>query len=100
MSKIKNFDRSLYNSISEGVYSFVKAGERKDCLFPVYSKGAVDDALAFLCLNDIAHSISKTEVGPNLAKCDINSLILLSWDDCGAREHLAFWSDMEVEEDD
>ena len=55
MSKIKNFDPALYKSHFEAVKHFIQEGRREEYDFSVSSKEAAENALAYLCVNDIPH---------------------------------------------
>lgn len=67
MSKMKNFDLALYNSIEDGIRSVMapfKVARPTDKNQLVFSKEALSNALAFLCLNDIQHQYIVTEANP------------------------------------
>ena len=55
MSKIKNFDPALYESHFEAVKHFITEDHCAQYDFNVCTKRAAENALAYLCINDIPH---------------------------------------------
>ena len=57
MDKMKEYDRSAYESVEEAVHSLMKdhwiSGD-------IYTPAALETVLTFLCLNNIGHTYSKT----------------------------------------
>ena len=97
MSKMKNFDLAMYESINDGVHHFINEGRLYDYAFQVYSEKALNGALAFLCLNDIQHSYTVTPLCADFAKFDVHSVVCLSWEGDEKRESFTFWSTMEAD---
>lgn len=56
MSKIKNFDRALYKSDFDAVAGLIKEGHSDNYDFNVCSIEAFENALTYLCVNDIKHT--------------------------------------------
>lgn len=63
MSKIKNFDRALYESDLDAVASFIKEGHSDAYDFNVSTAYAFENALHYLCLNNIPHQYTLIHVG-------------------------------------
>lgn len=55
MSKMKNFDRALYESDFDAVVELVKEGLLPNYNFNVSADWAFENVLSYLCLNDIPH---------------------------------------------
>lgn len=55
MSKIKNFEPALYESHFEAVKHFIQEGYCEQYDFNVCTKQAAENALAYLCVNNIPH---------------------------------------------
>ena len=55
MSNIKNFDRVLYESDFKAIKSFIQEGHIEQYDFNVCTKKAAENALTYLCVNDIPH---------------------------------------------
>lgn len=101
MSKMKEYDKSMYLSISDGVRAFIENGRLQNYAFALYNEKALNSALAFLCLNDIQHSYSISELGSHFNVCGIKSVVSLSWTDEDSQfQNYTFWSTMEVDDDD
>lgn len=60
MSKIKNFEPALYESNFEAIKTFIKEGRSPNYNFEVYTKEAALNALNYLCVNNINHTITST----------------------------------------
>lgn len=63
MSKMKNFGRSLFKSDYEAVVSFIKEGHSDAYDFNVSAAFAFENALSYLCLNNIPHQYTIIYVG-------------------------------------
>ena len=97
MSKMKNYDLVMYESINDGVHHFINEGRLYDYGFQVYSEKALNGALAFLCLNDIQHSYTVTPLCADFAKFGVHSVVCLTWEGDERRENFTFWSTMEAD---
>lgn len=90
MSKIKKFNPALYESHFEAVKHFVQEGHCAQYDFNVCTKKAAENALAYLCLNNIPHEYHT--VG-SLGLC----LVTITWDDKDTGDHAyCFWCEGEV----
>lgn len=89
MSKIKNYDRALYKSDFEAIKSFIQEGHCARYDFNVCTKKAAENALAYLCINDIPHQYHTiSSVGL--------SLVTISWKSEDSGEHAyCFWCEGE-----
>ena len=63
MGKIKSFDRSQFKSDYEAVTSFIKEGHSDAYDFNVSAAFAFENALSYLCLNNIPHQYTITYIG-------------------------------------
>lgn len=63
MSKIKNFDRALYESDFDAVANFIKEGHSDAYDFNVSAAYAFENVLSYLCLNNIPHQYTLIRVG-------------------------------------
>lgn len=63
MGKIKNFDRVWYKSDYEAVVSFIKEGHSDVYDFNVSAAFAFENALSYLCLNNIPHQYTIIYIG-------------------------------------
>lgn len=89
MSKIKEYDRALYDSNFEAVKSFIDEGRLPNYSFGVCSMEAFNRALAYLCLNDIPHSYT--------CHCNFTpTIITLIWED----GNYTFWCEYKEEYDE
>lgn len=89
MSKIKNFDSVLYESHFEAVKSFIQEGHCAQYDFNVTSKAAAENALAYLCMNDISHHYHTVEL------CGIYC-ITIGWRENGQDYAYCFFCEGEV----
>ena len=55
MSVVKNFDPALYESHFEAIRHFIQEGHLAQYDFEVTTMEAVENALGYLCVNDIQH---------------------------------------------
>ena len=63
MGKMKNFDRAWYKSDYEAVVSFIKEGHSDAYDFNVSAAFAFENALFYLCQNNIPHQYTVVRVG-------------------------------------
>lgn len=89
MSKIKNYDKSLYPSIEDAILEIldkhmIDVGEP-----PVYSAKALENVCFFLAENDIPHSYTLLSAPPD-AKCD--ELVSLIWHEDGKVENEVWYT--------
>lgn len=63
MGKLKNFDRALYKSDFEAISSLIKEGHSDAYDFNVSAAYAFENALSYLCLNNIPHQYTIVRVG-------------------------------------
>lgn len=91
MSKIKNYDRALYESIEIGLravislHRFVQLGE---VLALTYTPKAYEEAMAFLCVNDIPHTFTYNPINSKLGA----RVLTVTWsEDDGTEKNLAWW---------
>lgn len=91
MSKIKNYDRALYESINAGLrevitpYKFVQLGEE---IALTYTPKAYEHAMTFLCLNDIPHTFTFNPVNPELHA----RVVMVAWtEDDGTEKNMGWW---------
>ena len=89
MSKIKIFDRALYESHYEAIRHFISEEHLLGYDFNVCSKRGASNALAYLCVNDIDHTYHTTRAH---GLC----LIKISWRDGDEHGHYCFWCEGEV----
>lgn len=93
MSKIKNYERTLYESILIGLHEVMKPYRQKrkeEILFCFYTKDAYEQAVLFLCLNDIQHTFT---IGPANAKLHAR-VVMVSWiEDDGSENSFAWWEE-------
>lgn len=90
MSKVKNFDPALYESNFEAIKSFIQEGHCAQYDFNVCTKEAAENALAYLCINNIPHEYHT--VG-SVGLC----LVTISWSDNYNRDHAyCFWCEGEI----
>ena len=84
MSNIKNFDPAQYESHFEAVKHFVHEGRREDYDFSVSTKEAAENALAYLCINDIPHHYHSVG-GVGLY------ITTIGWEENGQEFSYSFW---------
>ena len=89
MSKIKNYDRALYESHFEAIKSFISESHLPGYDFNVCSRQGASNALAYLCVNDIFHTY-RTVRAHGLC------LITISWRENGEDGSYIFWCEGEV----
>ena len=91
MSKMKNYDRALYESIEAGLEAMIAPHkfERLDEVHvPMYFPTAYENAAAFLCLNEIQHTFVVNPINPKLRA----RIIMVSWiEDDGTESNMAWW---------
>lgn len=92
MSKIKNYDRALYESIEAGLREVMKPYQflslKNDDLSMTYTHMAYEQAATFLCLNDIQHTFVINPVNSKLRAC----VVMVSWiEDDGTEGNFAWW---------
>lgn len=63
MSKMKNFSRALYKSDLDAVVDFIKEGYSDAYDFNASAAYAFENALSYLCLNNIPHRYTITYIG-------------------------------------
>ena len=91
MSKIKNYDRALYESIETGLravirpHRFIQLGQ---ALALTYTPKAYEEAMAFLCINDIPHTFTYNPINSKLGA----RVLTITWtEDDGTEKNLAWW---------
>ena len=89
MSKIKNFDPVLYESHFEAVKQFIQEGRRDEYDFSVSSKEAAENALAYLCVNNIPHQYHSVG-GVGLY------ITTITWEEEGQEYSYSFWHQGEI----
>ena len=89
MSKVKNFNPALYKSHFDAVKSFIKKGRCAQYDFNVCTKDAANNALAYLCVNDIPHSYHT--VGALGLYC-----ITITWETNEESNAYCFWCEGEI----
>ena len=89
MSKIKNFDPALYESHFEAVKQFIQEGHCAEYDFNVCTKEAANNALTYLCVNDIPHHYHT--VGALGLYC-----VAIGWKENGQEYSYCFWCEGEV----
>lgn len=92
MSKVKNFDRAQYKSNFDAIRSIIQEGHCAQYDFNVCSKKAAEEALFYLCENNIPHNYCSIGcLGLQL------QLMTISWDDEDSEEHAyCFWCEGEI----
>ena len=75
MGKMKNFDRAWYKSDFDAIVGFIKEGYSDAYDFNVSVDWAFENALSYLCLNNIPHQYSIISVG------DVSLISLIFGDD-------------------
>lgn len=89
MSNIKNFDPALYESHFDAIKSFIQKGHCARYDFNVYTKKAAENALAYLCVNDIPHHIHT--VGAYGMYCTT-----IAWETNEESNAYCFWCEGEI----
>jgi hypothetical protein len=89
MSKIKNFDPALYKSHFEAVKHFIQEGRHEEYDFNVCTKKAAENALAYLCINDIPHHYH------TVGLCGLYCMTI-GWEIDGQDYAYCFWCEGEV----
>lgn len=89
MSKIKNFDFALYESHFEAIKSFIQEGHLARYDFNVCTKKAAENALAYLCVNDIPHHYHTVRL------CGMYC-ITIGWKEDGQNRSYCFFCEGEV----
>ena len=91
MSKMKNYDRALYESIEAGLEAMIaphKLERLDEVHIPMYFPTAYENAAAFLCLNEIQHTFVANPINPKLCA----RIIMVSWiEDDGTESNMAWW---------
>lgn len=91
MSKIKNYDRALYESIEAGLREFMKPHQFKDIknenLVEIYTPMAYEQVAAFLCINDIPHTFTINPVNSKMRA----RIVMVSWTENDNEHNLAWW---------
>jgi hypothetical protein len=100
MSKIKKFDRTLYESIEAGLREFMKPHQVKDVknenLVEVYTPMAYEQVAAFLCINDIPHTFTISPVNSKMRA----RIVVVSWIENGSEHNLPWWERHDMEEEE
>lgn len=89
MSKIKNFDPAMYESHFEAVKQFIQEGHCAQYDFNVCTKKAAENALVYLCLNDIPHHYHTASL------CGLYCTTI-SWEVDGQYCAYCFWCEGEI----
>lgn len=91
MSKIKNYDRALYESVEAGLREFMKPHRFEDIknenLIEIYTPMAYEQVAAFLCINDIPHTFTINPVNSKMRA----RIVMVSWIENGSERNLAWW---------
>lgn len=91
MGKMKIYWKNFYPSIVEGIRAFIKPYNRAkdDEIIPaVYSEQALEEALTFLCLNDIQHQYTKA---PEPHVAGATALITLNWQEEDGPHYMSWY---------
>ena len=86
MSKTDIYSKALYPSIAEGIRAVMKpygTSDEHEGVFVIYSPKGLEEALAFLCFNNIPHGYAKNK-----------AVITLNWEEEG-RSHYMCWFEEE-----
>ena len=89
MSNIKKFDPALYKSHFDAIKSFIQEGHCAQYDFNVCTKKAAENALAYLCVNDIPHHIHT--VGAYGMYCTT-----IAWETNEESNAYCFWCEEEI----
>ena len=89
MSSIKNFDPALYESHFQAIMHFIQEGRCEEYDFSVSTKEAVENALAYLCINDIPHRYYSVG-GAGL------SITTINWEEEGQEFSHSLWYKGEI----
>lgn len=89
MSNVKNFSPALYESHFEAVKHFIREGRCAQYDFNICTKKAAENALAYLCVNDIPHQYH------TIGACGFYCTTI-SWEDSGEYYTYCFWCEGEV----
>ena len=73
MSKMKNYDRTLYPTIGRALHDLREQHRYTDT--NVYSPLALEECLGFLCVNDIPHSYTRHNANGLFGATDVVSLV-------------------------
>ena len=90
MSKIKNYDRALYKSDFDAVVHFIREGHLSEYDFSVCSAEGFENALGYLCVNNIPHTYQSYNAIDGL------TLISIVFGD-EARRSYSFWCNLKEE---
>lgn len=88
MSKIENFYAWMYESDYEAINMFITESAQKHA--GICAKDGFDNALFYLCENNIKHSYSVTRIH-NVA------LVSLNWWEGGEEQNIVFWGAGDIE---
>ena len=96
MSKIKTYDRVMYDSIKTGLREVMAPYQFKDIrdgdLTDTYTPMAYEQAVAFLCVNGIQHTFTINPTDSNLRA----RIVIVSWlEDDGTEDNLVWWEKMD-----
>lgn len=89
MGKMKNFSPALYESHFEAVKHFITEGHSAQYDFNVCTKEAAENALFYLCMNNIPHHYHA------VALCDMYCTTI-GWDDGGQDYAYCFFCEGEI----
>ena len=91
MSKTKNYNRALYESIEADLRAVIsphKIIQAGGILDSVYTSEAREEAMTFLCMNDIPHTFTYVPINSKLRA----RVVMLAWTEPdGAEKNLAWW---------
>ena len=88
MSKIDDMCYWMYESDYEAINSFIMESAQKNA--GICSKEGFDNALAYLCLNNIKHSYT-------IARVHNVALVSLNWWEGGEEQNIIFWGAGDIE---
>lgn len=91
MSKIGKYNKSMYASIRAALREMMKPYRINNPLAPIevaYNSEAYDEVVAFLCMNDIPHTITEYSIIRRLKA----RMIIVSWmEQDGRQESIGWW---------
>lgn len=89
MSRIKDFNPAMYESNFEAIKTFIKEGHSDQYDFNVCTKRAAENALMYLCVNDIQHTYHV------VSACGLYCTTI-SWADETGNCAYCFWCEGEI----
>lgn len=85
MGRMKNFDRAMYKDTYDAIFTLMEKElnmeYRSNSYVRIYNKKAFENALGFLCVNNIPHTYTITPLRGLSGMGEAKSVIALSWEE-------------------